>query len=156
MATSLPRGVDPVAVAQPDGEIGEFRGGSRLTTWLTRVVVNRALMKLRAQKRERVVVPIGRPTAQDELPEDNVADERTETAYAATLRRELRQMLERRIDELPLSFRTVFVLREVEDLSVEETAESLGIPPATVRTRLFRALRPSQGSALARHRWRHG
>jgi RNA polymerase sigma-70 factor, ECF subfamily len=55
------------------------------------------------------------------------------------LRGEIRRILERRIDELPLSFRTVFIMREVEDMSVEETAEALGIAAATVRSRLFRA-----------------
>jgi RNA polymerase sigma-70 factor (ECF subfamily) len=51
----------------------------------------------------------------------------------------VRRILERRIDELPLAFRTVFVMRDVQDMSVQETADALGIPDATVRTRLFRA-----------------
>ena len=55
----------------------------------------------------------------------------------------------RRIDQLPVAFRTVFVMREVEDMTVDETAECLGIPPATVRTRLFRA-RSLLRTALAR------
>jgi RNA polymerase sigma-70 factor (ECF subfamily) len=55
------------------------------------------------------------------------------------LRAEIRRALERRIDELPTAFRAVFVMREVEDMTVEETAECLGVPAATVRTRLFRA-----------------
>ena len=58
-------------------------------------------------------------------------------------------MLERRIDELPVAFRMVFVLREVQDLTVEETAECLSIPAATVRTRTFRA-RAMLREALAR------
>ena len=57
----------------------------------------------------------------------------------AALRGEIRRILEQRIDELPVAFRTVFIMRDVEDMTVQETAESLGIPPATVRTRLFRA-----------------
>jgi RNA polymerase sigma-70 factor (ECF subfamily) len=55
------------------------------------------------------------------------------------MREELRQLIERKIDCLPDPFRTVFVLRAVEDLNVDETATCLGIPPATVRTRYFRA-----------------
>ena len=55
------------------------------------------------------------------------------------LRTEMRRLIERKIDELPDGYRTVFVLREVEDLTVEETAVALGIPEATVRSRLFRA-----------------
>ena len=52
---------------------------------------------------------------------------------------ELRRLLERRIDDLPVAFRTVFVMRDVDDLTVQETADCLAIPAATVRTRLFRA-----------------
>jgi RNA polymerase sigma-70 factor (ECF subfamily) len=58
-------------------------------------------------------------------------------------------LIERRIDELPVAFRTVFVMRDVEDMTVQETAECLSIPPATVRTRLFRA-RALLREALAR------
>jgi RNA polymerase sigma-70 factor, ECF subfamily len=120
--------------------IGDFRGQAQLATWLTRIVINHALGRLRKLKRERVVVPFpdanrsGEPTMQTDVP-----DETSESPAAAATRGEVRQLLERRIDELPVAFRTVFVLREVQELSVDETAECLGIPPATVRTRLFRA-----------------
>ena len=66
-------------------------------------------------------------------------DETTESPVAAAVRAEARRMLERRIDELPVAFRTVFVMREVDEMSVGETAECLSIPAATVRSRLFRA-----------------
>src|SRR4030095_13522669 len=78
-----------------------------------------------------------------------LADPNAEAPPAATMRAEVRRVLERRIDELPVAFRTVFVMREVEDMTVNETAECLGIPPATVRTRLFRA-RLLLRTALAR------
>ena len=68
-----------------------------------------------------------------------MADERTEQPEAAALRAELRHLLERKIDELPDQFRTVFMLRDVEELTVEETSECLDVPAATVRTRAFRA-----------------
>jgi RNA polymerase sigma-70 factor (ECF subfamily) len=120
--------------------IGQFRGGAQLSTWLTRIVINHSLMRLRKQRQDPVVVPIGGahldPAA---APEEDPADDKTETAPAALMRSEIRRVLERRIDELPVTFRTVFVLREVEEMSVSETAECLGIPEATVRTRLFRA-----------------
>jgi RNA polymerase sigma-70 factor (ECF subfamily) len=130
--------------------IGEFRGQARLGTWLTRIVINQALMRLRKHRRDRVVVPFedGRAT-EPERAETDVADERSESPPAATLRAEIRRALERRIDELPMAFRTVFVMREVEDMTVEETAECLSIPSATVRTRLFRA-RALLREALAR------
>lgn len=130
--------------------IGDFRGAAGLGTWLTRVVVNRALMRLRKHRRDRVVVPFDdRNTDEADRAEANVADGTTESPSSAVIRAEIRRMLERRIDELPVAFRTVFVMREVEDMTVEETAECLSIPAATVRTRLFRA-RGLLREALAR------
>ena len=76
-------------------------------------------------------------------------DNRSESPSAAAIRAETRRILERRIDELPSSFRTVFVMREVEDMGIDEIAECLSISPATVRTRLFRA-RALLRAALAR------
>jgi RNA polymerase sigma-70 factor (ECF subfamily) len=126
--------------------IASFRGDARLGTWLVRIVANQALMRLRKQKRDRVVVPF------DPAPADRpreVPDPSAESPSAATLRAEIRRLLEHRIDALPVAFRTVFILREVEEMTVDETAVALGIPPATVRTRLFRA-RALLREALAR------
>ena len=128
----------------------EFRGDAQVGTWLVRIAVNHALMRLRKQKRDNIVVPF-QPGESEETSAivDHIPDERTESPTTTTLRGEIRQLLERRIDELPIAFRTVFVLREVEEMSVEETADALGIPSATVRTRLFRA-RALLRQALAR------
>jgi RNA polymerase sigma-70 factor (ECF subfamily) len=121
-------------------KIGEYRADAKLGTWLTRIAINQALMRLRKQKRERVVVPFASRSASSPEPyERDFADDRTEPPPAATLRAEIRRILERRIEELPVAFRTVFIMREVEDMSVQETADCLSLPPATVRTRLFRA-----------------
>ena len=120
--------------------IGDFRGGSQLATWLTRIVINQALMRVRRQKRDPVVVPFGDHDAMPSpQPTGEVADRHAESPPITTLRSEIRRLIERRIDELPVAFRTVFVMRDVEDMSVQETAECLAIPAATVRTRLFRA-----------------
>ena len=130
--------------------IDSFRGDSQLGTWLVRIVANQALMRLRKQKRERVVVPFERDELGAGRARDvEVEDRKAESPSAATLRAEIRRMLEHRIDELPVAFRTVFILREVEEMTVEETAAALGIPAATVRTRLFRA-RALLREALAR------
>ena len=130
--------------------IGGFRGDAQLGTWLTRIVANHALMRLRRQKRDHVLVPFGRSNSQHGVgAEMEIADRKAEPPPNATLRAEIRRLLERRIDELPATFRAVFVLREVEGMSVEETAEALGIPGPTVRTRLFRA-RALLRAALAR------
>jgi len=120
--------------------MSEFRGDAQLSTWLTRIVVNRALMTLRKEKRHANVVPMtAQPADSGDVPQVDVADTKAESPRDAAFRTEVRRVLEQRIDELPLSFRTVFVMREVEDMTVQETAECLSIPEATVRTRLFRA-----------------
>jgi RNA polymerase sigma-70 factor (ECF subfamily) len=129
--------------------MGGFRGDSLLGTWLTRIVVNQSLMQLRRRKRDRVVLPFTGRDADDNELEMQVADSQTESASEGLVRAELRQLLERRIDELPVSFRAVFVMRDVEDTTVQETADSLSIPAATVRSRLFRA-RALLREALAR------
>lgn len=113
-----------------------FKGGAQVRTWLTRIVINQALMRLRRQRRERVVVPF---TGDAERQEVDVVDERMESPSSAASRAELRRILERRIDDLPLNFRTVFVMREVDEMTTAEIAECLSIPEATVRTRVFRA-----------------
>jgi RNA polymerase sigma-70 factor (ECF subfamily) len=128
----------------------EFRGGSQFATWLTRIVINQSLMRLRKQKRERVVVPFRERGRIEDSPVDTeVADHSAEPPTTAILRAEIRRLVERRIDELPVAFRTVFVMRDVEDMTVQETADCLSIPAATVRTRLFRA-RALLREALAR------
>ena len=120
--------------------IGDFRAEATLSTWLTRIVLNEALGRLRRRKRDAVVVPFGAVPANDRDEEAAiVSDDQSASPETATLRVELRRLLEHRIDELPVAFRTVFLLREVEDLTVTETAKCLGIPEPTVRSRLFRA-----------------
>lgn len=119
--------------------LGDFRGDAAIATWLTRIVVNQALQALRKTRRERVVI-LFEETA-DEQHVAEAVDNRASpgTPETSMLRAEMRRLIERRIDALPDGYRTVFMLREVEDMTVEETATALGIPPATVRSRLFRA-----------------
>ena len=117
-----------------------FRGDSKLSTWLIRIAANEALMRRRKVRRAAEVIPMSIDEEAGGEPAANVPDE---APYAApeieALRGEMRRLLETRIDRLPDAFREVFVLRAVEELSVEETATALGIPEATVRTRFFRA-----------------
>jgi RNA polymerase sigma-70 factor (ECF subfamily) len=134
--------------------MADFRGASQVGTWLGRIVVNRALMRLRRRRRDRIVVPFTSltapaPDAEPEVADPGAGDETLQSPPGLVLRGELRRLLERRIDDLPMAFRTVFVMRDVEDMSVQETAECLAIPTATVRTRLFRA-RALLREALAR------
>ncbi|HEX7328834.1 MAG TPA: RNA polymerase sigma factor [Casimicrobiaceae bacterium] len=118
--------------------LGTFRHEAGLSTWLTRIVVNQALQALRRTRPERVVVALdGRD---DDSVLESVADPAPRAMPEKAMQHaEIRQLIERKIDELPEAFRAVFMLREVEELSVEETAACLDIAEATVRTRLFRA-----------------
>jgi RNA polymerase sigma-70 factor (ECF subfamily) len=120
--------------------IDRFEGGSRIGTWLHRIVVNAALMKLRTRRRkpEEPLDPL--------LPRflDDGHMERPAQAWAvrsdeALERRELRQLVLDHIADLPETYRTILLLRDVEGLDTEETAEALGISRGAVKTRLHRA-----------------
>ena len=117
--------------------IGQFRGDAALSTWLSRLVLNECMNRLRRQKRRDNIVPMVSMSGEDEL--ETMRAHHTDTPDKALVRAEMRTLLERKLDELPEAFRTVFVLRCVEEMSVEETAQCLDIPEATVRTRHFRA-----------------
>jgi len=120
--------------------IAEFRADAKLSTWLTRIVVNQALARLRSRHRSRTVVPFSDLGATRRIrSERELSDELGPSPEQSAARADIRRLLEQKIDELPVAFRAVFVLREVEDLSVTETAACLSIPEATVRSRMFRA-----------------
>jgi RNA polymerase sigma-70 factor (ECF subfamily) len=118
--------------------LGGFRAEAKLSTWLARIVANEALMRLRKQTRRAEIVPIQPAAVAPEL-EQVMDSDMQKTPETNVQRREMRRLLEAHIDALPEAYRTVFMLRAVEELSVEETAAVLDLPPATVRTRLFRA-----------------
>ena len=124
--------------------MGDFRAEAAVATWLTRIVVNECMTRARRHARRDNILPIvvlpaaGTAEEGDTMPESPSAND-GETPDRALLRAELRALLESRIDALPQDFRAVFVMRSVEELSVEETAQCLGIPEATVRSRHFRA-----------------
>jgi RNA polymerase sigma-70 factor (ECF subfamily) len=123
--------------------LADFRGDAALATWLTRIVVNECMTRLRRSARRDNIVPMVSSPGEGAEEGEAMADEghptQAESPERALWRSEMRELLERRIDQLPGPFRVVFVMRAVEELSVEETAECLGIPEATVRSRLFRA-----------------
>lgn len=120
--------------------IGGFRGDAKLSTWLVRIVANEAIARFRRRRRSAEVIQLDGVAEPDtDTTEMNVNESSTEQPERAASRAQMRKLLEARIDELPDAFRTVFVLRAIEELSVEETAAALDIPEATVRTRFFRA-----------------
>ena len=116
-----------------------FRGDSALSTWLVRIVVNESLGRLRKRKRDAKVIRLGHGDDERDVLETTMDDALFEQPEGAALRAETRRLLEAKIDLLPEAFRTVFMLRAVEEMSVEETAAALGIPEPTVRSRFFRA-----------------
>jgi RNA polymerase sigma-70 factor (ECF subfamily) len=130
--------------------IDGFSGGAKLSTWLHRIVVNAALMKLRSRRRRR------EDSIDDLLPRfaedghhgedvvgwDTPADELVE-------RQEVRSLVRRAIAQLPEAYRTVLVLRDIEERDTEETAALLGLTPQAVKTRLHRA-RQALRTLLAR------
>ena len=124
--------------------IGDYEGRSSLSTWLTRIVINEALGRKRAAKRRRAGLDGGSVTMLDEYREKLMRGSVTTLPDGSLAREQIRRMLEEAIAKLPDPFRLVFVLREIEGLSVEEAAETLGIAPATVTTRHFRARRRLQ------------
>jgi RNA polymerase sigma-70 factor (ECF subfamily) len=120
--------------------IGNFRGDAKLSTWLVRIVVNEAISRGRKRSRGAEVIQLSGETQEDGgAVEENVNRTLPEQPEHAARRAQTRKLLEAKIDELPDAFRTVFVLRALEELSVEESAVALGIPDATVRSRFFRA-----------------
>ena len=129
--------------------MGRFRGDAALSTWLSRLVLNECLGRLRRGARRRKVIPM--VAAGDLAPTeiDEMAPLDADTPDQALGRAQMRALLERQLDALPEAFRVVFVLRAVEELTVEETAQCLSIPEATVRSRHFRA-RSLLREALAR------
>ena len=126
--------------------IGDFAGRSSLSTWLTRIVINEALGRLRARRRRKAQLEADGVTMLDHYRETLARGSESPPPDALVAREQLRQLLEQAIGGLPESFRTVFVLRAIEGLSVEETSEVLQIATSTVKTRFLRARRKLQES----------
>src|SRR5207248_11124010 len=118
--------------------LAQFKGHSKFYTWLVRIAVNEALMKLRRRRPERTISLDEEVKTEDNSVPREVADwsPNPEQQYTQA---ELRDILDRTIHGLPATFRTVFVLRDVEGLSTEETAEALDLSIPAVKSRLLRA-----------------
>ena len=115
-----------------------FRSEARLSTWLVRIVINEALGRLRRRGAQVLAFDATIDLADVTL-EDVMEGNPDDRPDRAAMRSEVRALMEACIDALPEAFRTVFMLRAVEEMSVEEVSAALGLPEATVRTRFFRA-----------------
>jgi len=125
--------------------IGSFEGKSSLSTWLTRIVLNEALGRRRsAQRRIRQLRQQSVAVIDDYRENLMGASARSSSPEADAARGQVGRLLEEAIADLPEIFRIVFMLRDVDGLSTEETAEALQIPQQTVKTRLLRARRRLQ------------
>jgi RNA polymerase sigma-70 factor (ECF subfamily) len=116
----------------------DFQGNSKFYTWLVRIAVNEALMKLRKRRSDKTV-PLDEPidTGEDEVVREiAVWDQNPEDIYS---REELATILDQAVQSLKTAYRTVFILRDIEELSIEETAEMLGLSISAVKSRLLRA-----------------
>jgi RNA polymerase sigma-70 factor (ECF subfamily) len=114
-----------------------FRGESSLSTWLSRIIMNEALGRLRARRPTVELTAETQESAAQIIPFPNAsASDDPEKTMA---QRELLRLVEQATNALPEDFRIVFVTRVIEGMSVEDTAELLGIKPETVKTRLHRA-----------------
>jgi RNA polymerase sigma-70 factor (ECF subfamily) len=120
--------------------IDRFEGGSRLSTWLHRIVVNAALMKIRSRKR-RPETPIEEllPTFLDDGHQSTTPVEWKRTAHEVLESQETRTMVRGLIDELPEIYRNVLILRDIEEFDTKETADLLEITPNAAKIRLHRA-----------------
>lgn len=116
--------------------LAEFRGDSSLATWLSRIAINEALGRLRQNRPTVELASLPEGTVEAEIIPFPLATEDPEKSMA---QREIREVVEHAIDELPAAFRLVFIARVVEGLTIEETANLYGLKPETVKTRLHRA-----------------
>jgi RNA polymerase sigma-70 factor (ECF subfamily) len=118
--------------------LDSFQGDSKFYTWLVRIAVNEALMKLRKRKSDKTVsLDEPQDTGEDLVAREiAVWEDDPEKKYS---REELADILSKAVDSLKPTFRTVFVLRDIEELSTEDTAETLGISIPAVKSRLLRA-----------------
>ncbi len=127
----------------------EFEGRSRFSTWLTRIVINAALMRLR-RSRPEVMTSIDQTRGRDELSlAESISDTQPnpEEVYA---REEQLQLLKRKMRTLPAAYRSALWLRHVQGMSIREAAEALGIPVGSLKSHLHRArlrLRNEVGAA---------
>jgi RNA polymerase sigma-70 factor, ECF subfamily len=119
-------------------KLDQFQGNSKFSTWLTRIAVNESLMRLRKRKTSRTVsMDQDVQTEEGSIPRD-FADWSPNPEQNFT-QSELSEILKKTIAGLAPGFRTVFTLRDIENLSTEETAEALGLSVPAVKSRLLRA-----------------
>lgn len=128
------------AFIQAYKNIDRFQGGSRLSTWMHRIVVNAALMRLRKQSRKKEVsIEDLLPRYKDDGHRLEIGEPWTERGEDVAMREELRQIVRQAIDRLPDNYRNVLMLRDIEQLDTAQAAKMLDISVNATKTRLHRA-----------------
>jgi RNA polymerase sigma-70 factor, ECF subfamily len=122
----------------------QFEGKSQFSTWLTRILINQANLSLNKEKRVRTHIS----NSSDNIPDTKSSNEPGPDQNL--MNEEMKKYLEQAIDELPDTLRSVYIMREVEGLSVNETAEALSISIENVKTRLHRAKASLKDSLFAK------
>ena len=117
--------------------IGQFRGEAALATWFSRLVLNACAARKRRSTRRENIVPL--VSFHHHMNEIAVVPDSGQGPESLLARAQIRGVLEQKVSELPDAFRVIFVLRSVEEMSVEEIADALSIAQETVRSRHFRA-----------------
>jgi RNA polymerase sigma-70 factor (ECF subfamily) len=118
--------------------LANFRGDARFSTWLISITLNEARSRLRSRKNVKIESLDESPDGQDQVSPALLRDWR-EIPSEALERKEIRLLLQHAVADLPSIYREVFLLRDVDELSVNESAEVLGITVASVKVRLHRA-----------------
>lgn len=115
-----------------------FLGESALSTWLSRIAINEALGRLRSRKPQVELESVPEATLEAEIIQFPLSSAAADPEKSMA-QREIQRVVEHAVDELPEAYRMVFTARVMEGMSMEETAELLGIKPETIKTRLHRA-----------------
>ena len=114
--------------------LDSFRGEAQFSTWITRIAINEALKYLNKEDRYSDIHEISGVISRKSHPDDN-----TNTPEENMIQRDLQRLLEKAVDQLPPKYRSVYMMREVEQISTKETAECLDISRSNVKVRLHRA-----------------
>lgn len=129
--------------------LSRFRSESKLSTWLVRIVANEAFGRLRRTRAQIIPLDAAMNSFEPEI-RASLTEDSNQQPETSAMRTQLRTLMEAHIDRLPDLYRTIFILRAIEEMSVEEVSQALEIPEATVRTRFFRA-RGLLREGLSRH-----
>ena len=134
-----------VAYIKAYENLGKFEFKSSFSTWITRILINESLLRLKKRKN----MEINEAMNHNNIPQHNLVN--SQTPFRNVVNSELKAILEKAIQQLPEKYRSVFVMREIEDMNITETRECLGLSEANVKVRLNRAKTMLKNSLTANY-----